>query len=150
MQYLQFKDQRYYITDNEAKIFDTLTIPEKVETAFSESIEVKQKDVDALLELAKICTSDHKDGLEGAVVKLMRKYYVEQFEIPNTIIEIESYPSIDRIIIIWTHVLNLKSNSVVFSRHIFLNHTNIIKNKYLPCIDIKHQIRGTQLLEVKL
>lgn len=144
MQYLQFKDHRYYITDNEAKVFDTLVIPEKIETVFCESIEIEQQDVDALLELAKICASNHKDGLEDAIIKLIRKYYVEEFEIPNTIIKIERYPTI------WNNVLNLKIDSVVFARYIFFKHSNMTEKKYLPCIDIKDQIRGTQLLEVKL
>lgn len=170
MPFLQFNYRYYYITDDEAKFFNTLVIPDKVRSIFSsELVDVDENDFQALLSLIQLNILKaevhrkyiEKDGsiktIDSQVVEFVEKYYIQDIDIDAGFsIRTESKPAGD-IFALWDCVLNIsqmfyfkydcktKINSFALDvlKSMIMSYLEPMRLKY--AFIFKHPIRGPSI-----
>lgn len=122
MPFLQFKDLYRYITDDEAKLFNTLVIPDQVKPIFGfEFVDVDENDFQALLSLIhlnilkpEVCKKyvDENGGIksiDNEVVKFIEEYYVQDIELGSGLSVRTGSKSVGDIFALWDCVLNISN-----------------------------------------
>ena len=134
--------------------FSTLLVPEKINLSFGSQLEINQQDIDILLEIVKICSTNTIERLGDEAVKLMEKYFIEEIQILDCTLVLRKckcylfYNSV----LVWTELLNLNLQSVVVFRYQIMKYCSMIQKKfrYPSSIISEHDIRGPEIIDVML